>query len=80
MSQEPILFDLSLRDNIAFGLPDAQRKDFSEQQITEAVVQAAKQAYTHDFVSRLPQGYDTAVGERGVLLSGGQRQRIAISG
>lgn len=79
VSQEPILFDLSLRDNIAFGLPDAQRKDFTEQQITDAVVQAAKQAYAHDFVSRLPQGYDTAVGERGVLLSGGQRQRIAIA-
>jgi ATP-binding cassette subfamily B (MDR/TAP) protein 1 len=79
VSQEPILFDLSLRDNIAFGLPDAQRKEFTEQQITDAVVQAAKQAYAHDFVSRLPQGYDTSVGERGVLLSGGQRQRIAIA-
>jgi len=79
VSQEPILFDMSLRDNIAFGLPDTQRKDFTEQQITDAVVQAAKQAYAHDFVSRLPQGYDTSVGERGVLLSGGQRQRIAIA-
>jgi ATP-binding cassette subfamily B (MDR/TAP) protein 1 len=79
VSQEPILFDMSLRDNIAFGLPDSQRKDFTEQQITDAVVEAAKQAFAHDFVSRLPQGYDTAVGERGVLLSGGQRQRIAIA-
>lgn len=79
VSQEPILFDLSLRDNIAFGLPDARRKDLTEQEITDAVIQAAKQAYAHDFVSLLPQGYETTVGERGVLLSGGQRQRIAIA-
>jgi ATP-binding cassette subfamily B (MDR/TAP) protein 1 len=79
VSQEPILFGMSIRDNIAFGLPDAQRQKFTEQQVTDAVLQAAKQAYAHDFVSRLPQGYDTPVGERGVLLSGGQRQRIAIA-
>jgi ATP-binding cassette subfamily B (MDR/TAP) protein 1 len=79
VSQEPILFSLSVRDNIAFGLPDAQRKEFTDQQVTDAIIQAAKQAYAHDFVSRLPQGYDTPVGERGVLLSGGQRQRIAIA-
>lgn len=79
VSQEPILFDLSLRDNIAFGLPDAKRKDLTEQEVTDAVIQAAKQAYAHDFVSLLPQGYETTVGERGVLLSGGQRQRIAIA-
>lgn len=79
VSQEPILFSLSVRDNIAFGLADSQRKRLAEQEITDAVIQAAKQAYAHDFVSKLPQGYDTAVGERGVLLSGGQRQRIAIA-
>jgi ATP-binding cassette subfamily B (MDR/TAP) protein 1 len=75
VSQDPVLFSLSARDNIAFGLSDKQRSELSEKQVTEAVVQAAKQAYAHDFVSSLPQGYDTAVGERGVLLSGGQRQR-----
>lgn len=79
VSQEPVLFSLSVRDNIAFGLSDVQRKQYTEQQVDEAVVQAAKQAYAHDFVSRLPRGYKTSVGERGVLLSGGQRQRIAIA-
>lgn len=79
VSQEPVLFSLSVRDNIAFGLSDVQRKEYTEDKITEAVIQAAKEAYAHEFVSRLPEGYDTSVGERGVLLSGGQRQRIAIA-
>lgn len=79
VSQEPVLFSLSLRDNIAFGLSDDQRSSFSEEQITDAVKKAAMQAYAHEFIVRLPQGYDTDVGERGVLLSGGQRQRIAIA-
>ncbi len=68
--QEPLLFHRSIRENIAYGKPDA----------TEAEVQAAaKKAYAHDFVSSLPNGYDTVVGERGVKLSGGQRQRVAIA-
>lgn len=79
VSQEPVLFSLSVRDNIAFGLSDTQREQFTEQQINDAVTDAARQAYAHEFVSRLPRGYKTAVGERGVLLSGGQRQRIAIA-
>jgi ATP-binding cassette subfamily B (MDR/TAP) protein 1 len=79
VSQEPVLFSLSLRENIAFGLSDDQRRSFSEEQLTDAVKQAATQAYAHEFIIRLPQGYDTDVGERGVLLSGGQRQRIAIA-
>ena len=79
VSQEPVLFSLSLRDNIAFGLSDYQRSAFSEEQLTNAVKHAAMQAYAHEFIMRLPQGYDTDVGERGVLLSGGQRQRIAIA-
>ena len=68
--QEPLLFHRSIRENIAFGqpgLPDS------------AVIEAAKKAYAHDFILKLPQGYDTLVGERGVKLSGGQRQRIAIA-
>jgi ATP-binding cassette subfamily B (MDR/TAP) protein 1 len=74
VSQEPVLFSLSLRDNIAFGLSDIQRSSFSEEQLTDAVKQAATQAHC-EFIARLPHGYDTD----GVLLSGGQRQRIAIA-
>ena len=65
-----MIFAASARDNIRFGRPDA----------TDAEVEAAaKAAAAHDFLSRLPEGYDTYVGERGVMLSGGQKQRIAIA-
>jgi subfamily B ATP-binding cassette protein MsbA len=70
VSQDVVLFDDSIRNNIAFG-----RRDATEEQI----VRAARQAYAHDFVERLPQRYDTIVGEKGVKLSGGERQRIAIA-
>jgi subfamily B ATP-binding cassette protein MsbA len=70
VSQEVVLFDDTVLSNIAFGKPQA----------TEAeIVQAAKLAYAHDFVERLPQGYRTMVGEKGVKLSGGERQRLAIA-
>lgn len=68
--QETILFGSTIRENIAFGRPDATQ---------EAIEAAAKAAEAHDFILAMPDGYDTAVGERGVTLSGGQRQRIAIS-
>jgi ATP-binding cassette, subfamily B, bacterial len=68
--QEPFLFPLSIAENIAYG-----RRDASMDQIIEA----AKNASAHDFVSALPDGYDTIVGERGATLSGGQRQRISIA-
>ncbi|MGK9235217.1 ABC transporter ATP-binding protein/permease [Inquilinus limosus] len=68
--QEPVLFHRTLAENIAYGRPDATM---------EQIVEAAKQAYAHDFISRLPQGYDTLVGERGVKLSGGERQRVALA-
>ena len=68
--QEPMLFHRTLRENIAYGRPDA-----SEQE----VVLAAKKAHAWEFISKLPNGLDTTVGERGVKLSGGQRQRIAIA-
>jgi ATP-binding cassette subfamily B protein len=67
---EPFLFSVSLRDNIAYGRPDASLED---------VVAAAKAAQAHAFITELPEGYDTVVGERGYTLSGGQRQRIAIA-
>jgi subfamily B ATP-binding cassette protein MsbA len=70
VTQESILFNDSVRYNIAYG-----RADCSEDEI----VQAAKDAYAHDFITQLPQGYDSIIGERGCRLSGGQRQRVAIA-
>ena len=68
--QDPVIFAASARDNIAFGQPDAT---------DPAIEAAARAAAAHDFLTALPQGYDTYVGERGVMLSGGQKQRIAIA-
>lgn len=68
--QDPALFHRSLLENIAYAKPDATR---------EEIEAAAKKARAHDFIMKLPQGYDTLVGERGVKLSGGERQRVAIA-
>ncbi len=68
--QESFLFSTSIRNNIAYGRPDAS---------FEEIVHAATIAQAHDFIMGLPQGYNTAVGERGVTLSGGQRQRTSIA-
>jgi subfamily B ATP-binding cassette protein HlyB/CyaB len=68
--QESVLFNQSIRDNIALPEPSMPM---------ERVVEAAKLAGAHDFILELPEGYDTVVGERGASLSGGQRQRIAIA-
>jgi len=68
--EEGFLFSTTIRDNIAFGRPDASM---------EEVEQAARVAHAHGFISGLPEGYDTVVGERGFTLSGGQRQRIALA-
>ena len=68
--QDPILFHRSLAENIAYGAPTASRDD---------IERAARQARAHDFIERLPDGYDTLVGERGIKLSGGERQRVAIA-
>jgi ATP-binding cassette subfamily B protein len=70
MLQEPILFSASIADNIAYARPGASQGE---------VVAAAKAASAHDFVIRLPQGYATPVGERGMMLSGGERQRISLA-
>jgi subfamily B ATP-binding cassette protein MsbA len=70
VSQEVVLFDESIRNNIAFGQEGATDED---------IIRAARLAYAHDFVERLPQGYQTVVGEKGVKLSGGERQRLAIA-
>jgi len=70
VSQEPVLFNDTIANNLLLGRPDATRAE---------VEQAARHAYAHDFITALPRGYDTVVGERGLLLSGGQKQRIAIA-
>jgi ABC-type multidrug transport system fused ATPase/permease subunit len=70
VSQDPFLFSTTVRDNIAFGATAAT---------DEEVERAARMAQAHEFVARLPDGYETVIGERGITLSGGQRQRIAIA-
>ena len=68
--QEPVLFSTTIADNIRYGRPDAPMED---------VVAAAVAANAHDFIERMPAGYDTPVGERGMKLSGGERQRISLA-
>ncbi|KAK2631875.1 hypothetical protein EUGRSUZ_L02334 [Eucalyptus grandis] len=70
VSQEPTLFATSIKENILFGKEDAKM---------EEVIEAAKASNAHNFISQLPQGYNTQVGDRGIQLSGGQKQRIAIA-
>jgi ATP-binding cassette subfamily B protein len=68
--QDPVLFHRTLRENIAYGNPLASE---------EEVLQASKWAHCHEFITAMPQGYETLVGERGAKLSGGEKQRIAIA-
>ncbi len=70
VSQDVLLFNASVADNIGFGKIGATRDE---------IIAAAKSAYAHDFIMNMPEGYDTPIGERGVLISGGQRQRLAIA-
>jgi ATP-binding cassette subfamily C protein CydD len=68
--QRPYLFNDTIRENIAIGQPDAT---------SDEIIKAAKQAYAHEFIQALPQGYETVIGERGACLSGGQAQRLSLA-
>jgi ATP-binding cassette subfamily B protein len=70
VSDDPFLFSATVRENVAYARPDASQ---------EEIETAARQAGIHDFITTLPDGYDTMIGERGLTVSGGQRQRIAIA-
>src|SRR5918912_1769982 len=70
ISQDPFLFSATVRENIAFGVGDLD---------DDELARIARLAQAHEFVERLPQGYDTVIGERGITLSGGQRQRLSIA-
>jgi ATP-binding cassette subfamily B protein len=70
VTQDPILLSGTVKENISYGSPSATMED---------IVKAAREATAHDFIADLPDGYETRIGEEGVLLSGGQRQRICIA-
>lgn len=70
VSQDTFLFNTSVRENIAYGCPNAT---------DDQIMEAAKQANAYEFIQQLPQGFETQIGDRGVMLSGGQRQRLAIA-
>ncbi len=70
VSDDPFLFSATIAENIAYARPDAGRAEIED---------AARRAQAHEFIERLPEGYETGVGERGLTLSGGQRQRLAIA-
>ena len=72
VSQEPILFNCSIAENIKYG-------DNSRDVTMDEVIDAAKKSNIHNFITKLPQGYETNVGGQGTQLSGGQKQRIAIA-
>ncbi|GAA99245.1 uncharacterized protein L969DRAFT_93707 [Mixia osmundae IAM 14324] len=79
VSQEPTLFANTVAGNVEYGLINSEYEDLSAEKKRELVIEACKSANAHDFVMLLPEGYETRIGERGMLLSGGQAQRIAIA-
>ncbi|KAJ4987038.1 ABC transporter [Stagonosporopsis vannaccii] len=79
VQQEPFLFNDTLFNNVAFGLCGTNLQDMPRDEKVKMVEEACREAYAEEFIAKLPQGYDTLVGESGIKLSGGQRQRIAIA-
>lgn len=75
VSQEPVLFSGTIRENILYGLRSDESDSFCDEKFNRVV----QQSYVDDFVKTLPEGYNTVVGQRGMTLSGGQRQRVAIA-
>lgn len=79
VQQEPFLFNDTLYNNVAFGLSGTSYEDLPKEEKIKMVEDACREAYAEEFISKLPEGYETKVGESGIELSGGQRQRIAIA-
>ena len=79
VSQEPVLFSATIRKNVEHGLVCTPHQNASPEEKLRLVMEACVKANADSFISKLPLGYDTVVGERGYLLSGGQKQRIAIA-
>ena len=79
VSQEPVLFGTTIYQNIRYGLLGTNIEEESDERQKERIYEAAAKANAHNFITSLPDGYETRVGERGILLSGGQKQRIAIA-
>lgn len=79
VQQEPFLFNDTLFNNVAFGLCGTDLQDLTKEEKMKMVEEACREVYAEEFISKLPQGYSTLVGESGIKLSGGQRQRIAIA-
>ncbi|KAL5337193.1 P-loop containing nucleoside triphosphate hydrolase protein [Aspergillus crustosus] len=79
VQQEPFLFNATIYENIARGLVGTKWEDYPEEKKRELVKEASREAFADEFIKKLPQGYDTKVGDGGIRLSGGQRQRIAIA-
>ncbi|KIW04399.1 hypothetical protein, variant 1 [Verruconis gallopava] len=79
VGQEPVLFRGSVFENVAHGLEGTSQADLSREEKMKLVIQACQDAYAHEFIEQLPNGYDTLLGERAANLSGGQKQRLAIA-
>ncbi|KIW02302.1 uncharacterized protein PV09_06449 [Verruconis gallopava] len=79
VQQEPFLFNDTIKNNVSFGLLGTQWEDVTDEEKLQRVKEACREAFADEFIEKLPQGYDTLVGESGIKLSGGQRQRLAIA-
>jgi ATP-binding cassette, subfamily B (MDR/TAP), member 1 len=79
VSQEPVLFGTTIKQNVAYGLIGSKHENATEEEKFAIIKEACIKANADGFISKLPLGYETMVGERGFLLSGGQKQRVAIA-